>query len=207
MNGSLNTGAFGPGSPLGALRSWFKALSNERRQRSEPAAEHAQRPPVRYTGVLRLLVVDDSPVNLMLMSAMLESRGMAPLLAADGAEAVALACELHFDLILMDLQMPILDGLGATAAIRRFEGDRSRPPVPVIAYSNAPPAREVLAAHGLNGSLSKPCDEQALEACLLQWCPAYRESLAQPDDDADGHDAWRSAQRSPGGVQQGAGLR
>ena len=60
--------------------------------------------------------MDDNPVNLMVISALLESRGLMPFLAADGAEAVALASGHHFDLILMDLQMPILDGLEATSA-------------------------------------------------------------------------------------------
>jgi len=83
-----------------------------------------------------VLVVDDNPVNLMAISTPMESREILPVLAADGAEAVALTSELHFDLILMDLQMPILDGLAATSAIRRFESDFSKPAVPVVAYFN-----------------------------------------------------------------------
>lgn len=126
---------------------------------------------VPATGVL---VVDDNPVNLMLMSALLEVRGIVPWLAADGAEALALACELHFDLILMDLQMPILDGLDASAAIRRFEAETSRQAVPVLAYTSMSPGARLLAAHGFSGSLPKPCSDQELEDCLLRWCPAYR---------------------------------
>jgi CheY-like chemotaxis protein len=125
-----------------------------------------------------VLVVDDNPVNLMVMSAMLESRGLVALLAADGAEAVALASELHFDLILMDLQMPILDGLGATSAIRRVESTLARPAVPVVAYSSTGLSARLLATHGISGSLSKPCEDQDLEDCLVQWCPAYRVAAA-----------------------------
>ena len=121
----------------------------------------------------RVLVVDDDPVNLMLISARLKARGLVTLLAADGAEAVALACELRFDLILMDLQMPILDGLGATAAIRRFERAMSLPAVAVIAYSSTVQPAGVLATCGLNGRLQKPPDDPELDACLLQWCPAH----------------------------------
>ncbi len=105
---------------------------------------------------------------------MMESKGLVPLLAADGAEAVALAREMHFDLILMDLQMPILDGLAATAAIRRLESSCSRPEAPVVAYSSITLSASVLASHGMNGSLAKPCAEQDLEDCLVQWCPTYR---------------------------------
>ena len=126
------------------------------------------------TRVPRVLIADDDPVNLAVMSALLRSRGIDISLAADGAEAVALACELPFDLVLMDLQMPVLDGLSATSAIRRFETLSSRTPVPVVAYSSLSPAALVLAAHGLNGSLPKPCADQELDGCLLRWCLMYR---------------------------------
>ncbi len=125
-------------------------------------------------GSARLLVVDDEPESLRLISALLEPRGLLPLLAADGAEAVALACEMHFDLILIDLQMPILDGLSATVAIRRFETRCARPAVPVVAYSSANLGDGLLADHGMNGRLTKPCDDQDLEDCLVRWCPTYR---------------------------------
>lgn len=131
------------------------------------------------------------------MSALLESRGLVPLLAASGAEAVALACELRFDLILMDLQMPVLDGLGATSAIRRFDSTSSRPAVPVVAYSSACPGEGVLAMHGLNDSLVKPCEDQDLEDCLVQWCPTYR---AAPSIRGTVHDnsVWQAARRNAG---------
>lgn len=171
--------AFSPGAPAqgglrGILKSWLRTWSSELRHLSEELRVDAGRPSAHPCSSVRVLVVDDNPVNQMLMSALMESRGLVPVLAADGAEAVALACELHFDLILMDLQMPVLDGLTATAAIRHFENTHSRPAVPVLAYSGALPGAHVLAAHGMNGSLAKPCDAQELEDCLVQWCPAYR---------------------------------
>ena len=67
-----------------------------------------------------LAAVDDDPVNRTLASELLSCCGVKPLLAASGAEAVALARELRLDLILMDLRMPVPDGFAATAQIRRF---------------------------------------------------------------------------------------
>lgn len=174
MSGGLSPGVPASGGLLGILRSWVQAWSSPVGQSPEAVPAEAEVPKAHSCGSVRVLVVDDNPVNLMEISALLESRGLAPMLAADGAEAVTLACGQHFDLILMDLQMPILDGWGATSAIRRFESTLSRRAVPVVAYSSTSPGAGVLAAHGINGSLRKPCEDQDLEDCLVQWCPAYR---------------------------------
>jgi CheY-like chemotaxis protein len=123
---------------------------------------------------LRVLVVDDNPVNLMLVSELLEPVGIVPMPAADGAEALALACELNFDVILMDLQMPVLDGLAATSHIRRFETQASRGHTPVLAYSSMPVGAGLLRASGIDGTLPKPCTASELEDCLLRWCPGFR---------------------------------
>lgn len=188
-----------PRGLLGMLRSWLQARSSEIGPSPEdfPGDTGGLDAPFPFYDSVRVLVVDDNPVNLMVISGLMESRGLVPLLAADGAEAVALACELHFDLILMDLQMPILDGLRATSAIRRFETDSARPAVPVIAYSSTFPAASVMAAHGLNGSLSKPCEDQELEDCLARWCPTYRSPPALRGV-APGHGGWQPPSRSPG---------
>lgn len=167
-----------PRGLFGLLRAWARARSSALREPFEVVPQAVGEHDARFDGSVCVLVVDDNPVNLMLMSTLIESRGLVVFLAADGAEAVALACELHFDFILMDLQMPVLDGYGATREIRRFESSSSRSAVPVIAYSSATPHASVLAAHGINGSLSKPCGDQELEDCLRKWCPAYRPHVA-----------------------------
>ena len=120
----------------------------------------------------RVLVVDDNPVNLMLVSEMLSCLGIKPVVAEDGAQAVALAGDLQLDLILMDLQMPVLDGLAATIQIRHVERVRSRARVPVVAYTSTGPTPALLGACGIDGLLAKPCDMQALRECLARWCPA-----------------------------------
>ena len=127
------------------LQSW----SSETPPSFEGGANDIGAPVARNYGALHMLVVDDNPVNLMAISTPMESREILPVLAADGAEAVALALAsgLHFDLILMDLQMPILDGLAATSAIRRFESDFSKPAVPAVAYSNMSLGKTLLTRH------------------------------------------------------------
>ncbi len=186
MSGIFPPDLSAAGGLAGLVKSWRASWLSEVWPSSDALQSQAKRPdtPHPYSPV-RVLVVDDNPLNLMVMSALLESKGLVPMLAKDGAEAVALACELHFDLILMDLQMPILDGLGATAAIRRFENTRSntrsRPAVPIMAYSSLPPADHELAAIGLNGILPKPCGAQDLESCLVRWCPSYRSAKSKFD--------------------------
>jgi len=119
-----------------------------------------------------ILVVDDNPVNRTLAGELLSCWGMKPLLAADGAEAVALACELRLDLILMDLQMPAPDGFAATAQIRRFEREHGRRRVPVVAYTSATESADQprLRDSGIDDVLHKPADAQAIRDCVTRWC-------------------------------------
>ena len=129
---------------------------------------------------LRVMVVDDNPEIQMLTAELLSQWGIKPLLASDGAEAVALACERRLDLILMDLQMPILDGLGATQRIRRFERECARARVPIVAFasSTARLDQSLLRNLGVDALLDKPCSIDALRQCLARWCPASAASAA-----------------------------
>ena len=120
---------------------------------------------------LRVLVADDNPDNLMVASEMLEYFGLQSLLAADGAQAVAIAANNRLDLILMDLQMPVLDGLGATRQIRKSEQEQVRARVPVVAYTSVSGIRLQLSDFGMDGVLAKPCEMPTLRECLLRWCP------------------------------------
>jgi CheY-like chemotaxis protein len=125
----------------------------------------------------RVMVVDDNPANHLDASELLSAWGITPVLAADGAEAVALAGAQDFDLILMDLNMPVLDGIAATQQIRRDEAENARARTPVVAYTSSvfsdldselPNA--LLRSRGVDGVLAKPCDARSLKACLVRWC-------------------------------------
>jgi CheY-like chemotaxis protein len=143
----------------------FHQRSNASTQGRSP---HAELP--------RVLVVDDNPLNRFLASELLSQFGIEPMLAGDGAEAVALAGGHEFDLILMDLQMPVLDGLAATAQIRRLERERSGVRAAVVAYTSTPfsAKHSLLLTFGLDDVLEKPCDAGALKQCLVRWCPPAR---------------------------------
>jgi len=104
--------------------------------------------PTRAAHRLRVLVAEDNPVNQKLAQHLLERRGHTPILVANGHDAVELAGRDRFDLVLMDLQMPEMDGFEATAAIRTRERETRQPRVPIIA----------LTAHAMQGDRRRCLD-------------------------------------------------
>lgn len=114
-----------------------------------------------------ILVAEDDEDNRQIMRLLLEMRGYAVLEAADGQTAVEVARRARPDVILMDLRMPVLNGLAATRAIRQSDDARlSR--VPVVALSAYDPSqhRNVAAAAGCNEYIVKPVDYDRLERLI-----------------------------------------
>ncbi|HLB85209.1 MAG TPA: response regulator, partial [Steroidobacteraceae bacterium] len=118
---------------------------------------------------LAVLVVDDNAVNREVAVAMLEESHCRVSLAHDGQAAVLAARERRFDVMLMDCQMPGMDGFAATAAIRRNEAERGMPPTPIIALTANVLTRDRARciAAGMNGFLSKPFSAAQLTKALL----------------------------------------
>jgi signal transduction histidine kinase len=112
--------------------------------------------------LLRLLVVEDTPANQKILCRILGKRGHTTELASNGREAVDLARKGRFDAILMDVQMPVLDGFGATAEIRELERDGPRTPIIAVTAHAMPGDRERCLAAGMDAYLSKPIDSQNL---------------------------------------------
>ena len=113
---------------------------------------------------LRILLAEDDAVNMLAASRILEKAGHAVARATDGGQVLALLREKDFDLILMDIQMPVMDGLQTTAAIRADGtlGHRSRiPVVAMTAYAMTGDAEKFLAA-GMDAYVSKPLDARTL---------------------------------------------
>jgi CheY-like chemotaxis protein len=128
-------------------------------------AEHAVPPRAYSLGQaekkLRVLMAEDNPVNQKLTAKILEKRGHQVVVVGDGREALAALEKETFDVVLMDMQMPEMDGLEATAAIRKKEQSTGAH-VPIVAMTaNAMPSdQEKCLAAGMDGYLSKPIQAQ-----------------------------------------------
>ena len=114
-----------------------------------------------------ILVVEDNPTNQRLATLLLEKRGYRVTIAGNGAIALELLAREDFDLVLMDCQMPVLDGFEATRRLRQGGGVRN-PAIPVIAMTaNALQGdRELCLAAGMDDYLSKPINQARLHAML-----------------------------------------
>jgi len=116
-----------------------------------------------------VLVVEDNLVNQKVAVALLKRLGVRVEVAVDGREAVERVQSRRFDLILMDCQMPVMNGYDATMEIRRREG--AAPPVPIIAMTAdvIDDSKERAFQAGMNDFVAKPVDMQALSRALRAW--------------------------------------
>jgi signal transduction histidine kinase/CheY-like chemotaxis protein len=122
--------------------------------------------------VRRVLLAEDNPVNVEVAKAMLESLGLQAQVAQNGLQALEAARTTRFEAVLMDCQMPVMDGFAATAAIRRDEQEAGRPrTLPVIAITaNALQGdREACLAAGMDDYLSKPFTQAELAGVIGRW--------------------------------------
>ena len=119
----------------------------------------------------RLLLVEDEPSNRAVVRELLVSLGHEVRVAGDGDEAIEAARETAFDLILMDVRMPRVDGLSAARQIRELEPDQGRQPAPIVAMTaNVMPAdRTACLEAGMNDVLGKPVTRKALAGVLARW--------------------------------------
>ncbi len=126
----------------------------------------------------RVLLAEDNPVNQAVAIAMLEALNLTVDVASNGREAVEKSTSENFDVILMDCQMPFMDGFEATETIRRTESEQKRMPVPIIAVTaNALKGdRETCLAAGMDEYLAKPYTSEQLRSVLTLLLP--RDSFA-----------------------------
>ncbi len=135
---------------------------------STPAEPERRRGPQRLLRA-RVLVVEDNPVNQRVASLMLEKVGCRVDVAANGIEAVTAAFELPYDLVLMDCEMPEMDGYAATQEIRRREAPGRRLPIVAMTAHAMQGDRERCLEAGMDDYVSKPVREPELLAVIERW--------------------------------------
>ena len=134
-----------------------------------------------YAGT-QLLLVEDDEVNQEVARALLSHAGLQADVASNGREAVEMVGRKDYALVLMDMQMPEMDGLEATRAIRRMPAREALPILAMTANAFLEDRERCIAA-GMNDHVGKPIDPQALYAALLRWLPvpyAARQIPAEP---------------------------
>ncbi len=139
-----------------------------------PSSVSAEEP--TYYPSLRVLVAEDNSVNQKVIQHMLRRLGVVPEMASTGREAVQAATSNTYDLILMDCQMPEMDGFEATAEIRLQEGSGGRHQPIIAMTANAMPGdRERCLGAGMDDYLIKPVKPEQVEKLLLRYAPLQRQ--------------------------------
>jgi PAS domain S-box-containing protein len=151
---------------VSALADVPPAASNDLRGKRETA---------RGAG-LRVLLVEDDPVNRIVATALLRRMGIEPAVASNGKDAVEAFAGQPLDLVLMDVQMPVLDGLEATAAIRALEGGERHVPIVALTAHATKEDRDRSLAAGMDDYLTKPIRADDLARAVERWTGAAARS-------------------------------
>ena len=135
-----------------------------------PTLQPIPRAPVQVAA--RVLVAEDNPVNQTVIGAMLERAGATPTMVSNGALAIESLKAGGFDMVLMDCQMPVMNGYEATAKIRASESPGRRIPIIALTANALAEDRERCIAAGMDDYLAKPLSLAALSEMLQRWMPA-----------------------------------
>lgn len=126
---------------------------------------------MELTRPLTVLVVDDNAINQKVASRMLEKMRCSVHVAADGQQALDATAATPYDLVLMDVQMPVMDGLEATRRIREREGTQRHTIIVAVTANAIQGDRERCLASGMDDYLPKPIRQQDLEGLVVKWVP------------------------------------
>ncbi|MGH6966024.1 MAG: ATP-binding protein, partial [Phenylobacterium sp.] len=162
----------------------FTVLVPLERLEGEAAVERAPQPQQINIAGRRVLLAEDHPTNQKVVQLILESVGVEPVIVENGQLAIDLLKTERFDIVLMDMQMPELDGLSATAMLRAYELEAGLPRTPVIMLTANALDEHIRASHeaGADLHLSKPIHAMALIESIVEAIAAQD---AEPDETAE----------------------
>ena len=178
MNGELGyESILGSGSFF-----WFKIPLNPARTNIVTQIDNESVIPANTQNILEghILLAEDNSVNQFIVSTILRKMGLSVETASNGKEALEFVVNRHFDAILMDIDMPEMDGVSATKHIRALP-DQNRARIPIIAVTAhaMPGDQENLLSAGLDSYLVKPVTKESLFTCLSKWI-SIKPSAQQP---------------------------
>ncbi|WP_421736999.1 ATP-binding protein [Caulobacter sp.] len=133
------------------------------------ATEVIEKPALEIIEGLRILVVDDNEANRELIGAIVRAAGHVVEVARDGAEAVEAAASGDYDLILMDVQMPVMDGLAATRVIRALPGEVAATPIIALTANVLADQVAFYRAQGIDDHVGKPINPRELLTRIAEW--------------------------------------
>lgn len=119
----------------------------------------------------RVLIVEDNPINQRVAVILATKLGFVADVAGDGSEALAMIGDHDYDLILMDCQMPVMDGFEATKAIRALRAKISEVPIIAVTANVMEGQRDKCLAAGMNDYLPKPINKEILSKAVDKWLP------------------------------------
>ncbi len=178
MGGRIGVESPPPGAASGTL-FWFE-LPYEAAPPDAETVSVMQQQRERFRG--RVLVAEDHPVNQKVLSHQLSALGLEPNIVANGREAVERVRSESWDLVLMDWQMPEMDGFAATRAIRALPGTNAQVPIVALSAQAGDEFREQCFRAGMNDYLTKPYEEAALISVLSRWLPGSAIEMPPPID-------------------------
>ncbi len=131
---------------------------------------------------LKILLVEDNQVNQLVATAMLASQGYLIDVAENGTEGVKAVINGDYDVVLVDIQMPVMNGVEATHEIRALDGDKSSVPIIAVTAHAMHGDRETYLAAGMNDYVSKPIDPKLLLDAINRWSDKPGTAVATPTD-------------------------
>ncbi|MDU1666033.1 MAG: ATP-binding protein [Bradyrhizobium sp.] len=167
-------GSIGVDSELGrGSRFWFETKC----RCGEALALPAETIVASVDRPLDILVAEDSPIIATLIQSLLVKQGFRPTMVVNGAEAIAAISDKVYDLVLMDVQMPEMDGISATKAIRQLPGPERCVPIIALTANALVGQRETYLAAGMNDYVTKPIQPPLLFAAIRRWAlPQYADA-------------------------------